>query len=32
MESISSSVGADSKNNFKDVVTVQTLIMGVCTY
>jgi murein DD-endopeptidase MepM/ murein hydrolase activator NlpD len=28
MESISSSVGADSKNNFKDVVTVQTLING----
>jgi len=26
MESISSSVGKDSKNNFKDAVTVQTLI------
>ena len=28
MESISSSVGKDSKNNFKDAVTVQTLING----
>jgi murein DD-endopeptidase MepM/ murein hydrolase activator NlpD len=28
MESITSSVGKDSKNNFKDVVTVQTLING----
>lgn len=28
MEAISSAVGKDSKNNFKDVVTVQTLING----